>query len=72
MSINDFSVRLEKSNLIIDSVARLGTSEITRMGFKEKHMPDLAEIFMEAASGKNVKKEVRALRDRFDMEYRFR
>jgi len=72
LSINDFSVRLEKSNLIIDSGGRLGTNEITRLGLKEKHLPELADLFMEAAEGKNVKKKVRALRDQFDMDFRFR
>lgn len=72
MSVNDFSVRLEKSNLIIDSVSRLGTGEITRLGFKEKDIPELADLFMEAAGGKSVKKQVKRLRDRFDMEFRFR
>jgi len=72
VGINDFSVRLERSNLIIDSVGRLGTAEITRMGAKEKDIPELADIFMEAAEGKQVKRKVRAFRERFDMEYRFR
>jgi glycine hydroxymethyltransferase len=72
LTINDFSVRLEKSNLIIDSVARLGTAEITRLGMKEKDLPELADIFMQAAKGKNMKREVKKLRDRFDMAYRFR
>lgn len=72
LSVNDFSVRLEKSNIITDSVGRLGTPEITRMGFKEKHLGSLADVFMAAAEGEDVRKDVRALRDRFDMEYRFR
>ncbi len=72
LSVNDFSIRLEKSNIITDSVGRLGTSEITRMGFKEKHLGSLADIFMAAAEGENVRKDVKALRDRFDLEYRFR
>jgi glycine hydroxymethyltransferase len=70
-AVNDFSVMLERSNLIIDSVGRLGTPEITRMGFKEKDIPSLADIFIAAAKGENVKKDVKALRDRFDMEFRF-
>ncbi len=70
--VNDFSVMLEKSNLIIDSVGRLGASEITRMGFKEKDLPSLADIFMAAARGESVKKDVKALRDRFDLDYRFK
>ncbi len=69
MSINDFSVMLERTNVMIDSVARLGTAEITRMGVKEKDLPELADIFMAAAEGKNVKKNVKSFRERFDMDY---
>ncbi|UCE80759.1 MAG: serine hydroxymethyltransferase [Methanobacteriota archaeon] len=69
MTMNDFSVRVERSNLIIDSVARLGTSEITRMGMKEGDMPELADLFIEAAEGKNVRKGVKDLRERFDIAY---
>ncbi len=72
LSVNDFSVRLEKSNIITDSVGRLGTAEITRIGFKERHLGSLADIFMAAAEGEDVRKDVRSLRDRFDLEYRFR
>ena len=72
LGLNDFSIRMEKSNLITDAGGRLGTGEITRMGFKEKDIPELADLFMDAAKGKSVKKEVRALRDRFDMAFRFR
>lgn len=72
LSVNDFSVRLEKSNLIIDSVARLGTSEITRLGVKEKHLPELADLFVQASKGVNVRKQVKEFRDQFDMDYRFR
>jgi glycine/serine hydroxymethyltransferase len=72
LGINDFSVRMEKSNLIIDSCGRLGTAEITRLGFKEKDLPALADLFIEAAKGKNVKSQVKAMRDRFDMAFRLR
>jgi len=72
LTVNDFSVRMEKSNVITDSVGRLGTAEITRMGFKEQHLGSLADVFMAAAEGEDVRKDVKALRDRFDMEYRFR
>ena len=68
-SMNDFSVMLEKSNLIIDSVGRLGTAEVTRMGVKEKDIPELADMFMDAAAGGNVKRRVKAFRERFDMDY---
>ena len=71
LSVNDFSVRMEKSNVIIDSCGRLGTAEITRMGFKEKDIPSLADIFIAAAKGEDVKKEVKDMRDRFDLAFRF-
>lgn len=69
MSVNDFSIMLERSNLIIDSVARLGTAEITRMGVKEKDLPELADLFIAAAEGRNVKRRVKSFRERFDMAY---
>ena len=72
LGINDFSIRMEKSNLIIDSCGRLGTAEITRLGFKEKDLPALADLFIETAKGKNVKSRVKAMRDRFDMAFRLR
>jgi glycine hydroxymethyltransferase len=72
LGLNDFSIRMEKSNLIIDSVGRIGTCEITRMGFREKDLPILADLFMAAAKGTNVKKDVKTLRDKFDMGFRFR
>lgn len=72
LDVNEMSIRLERSNLITDSVGRLGTSEITRLGVKEKHLPELAEMFVEAANGKQVRKKVKAFRDRFTMDYRFR
>jgi glycine hydroxymethyltransferase len=72
LGLNDFSIRMEKSNLIIDSGGRIGTCEITRMGFKEKDMGALANLFMRAAEGHDTRKEVKALRERFDMEFRFR
>lgn len=72
LTVNDLSIRLERSNLMIDSVARLGTAEITRLGVKEKHIPELADIFMDAAKGKRVSRQVKEFRDRFSMDYRFR
>ena len=72
LDMNEMSIRLEKGNLITDSVGRLGTSEITRLGVKEKDLPELADIFVDAAEGKRVTKRVREFRDRFTMDYRFR
>jgi glycine hydroxymethyltransferase len=72
LTVNDFSIKLEKSNLIIDSVSRLGTAEVTRLGMKEKHMAEVADLFVAAALGKTVKKQVKRLREQFQMDYRFR
>ena len=72
LTINDFSVRMEKSNLIIDAVGRLGTAEITRLGLKEKDIPELADLFMEAAKGRKVSRQVKTMRGKFDMAFRFR
>jgi len=72
LNMNNLSVQLEKSNIIIDSVGRMGTAEITRLGIKEKHLPDLAELIMEAVEGRPIKKKVKEFRDQFDMDYRFR
>ncbi|MEM0130147.1 MAG: serine hydroxymethyltransferase [Thermoplasmatales archaeon] len=37
------SKRLEKSNILIDSIGRVGLNEITMLGFTEKHMDKVAE-----------------------------
>jgi len=71
ITYNDFSVRMERSNIIIDSVARLGTAEMTRLGMKERDIPELADIFMEAATGKDVAKKVKRFRGRYAMEFVF-
>jgi glycine hydroxymethyltransferase len=69
LSMNDVSVRMETSNLIIDSVSRLGTGEITRLGVKENDLPELADMFMEAADGEDVRKKVKEFRARFGMAF---
>jgi len=69
VDVNGFGKRLEKSNIIIDVVGRIGTSEITRLGAKEKDMPVLADLFLHAANGRNVKRETGAMRRRLKMAY---
>jgi len=71
LSVNDLSIKLEKSDLIIDSVGRIGLAEITRLGMKEKDLPELADLFIEACDGNNVLKKVKGLRNRFGIEYTF-
>jgi glycine hydroxymethyltransferase len=71
ISFNDFSVRMEMSNIIIDSVARLGTAEMTRLGMKERDVPELADLFVEAAGGKEIKKKVAGFRRKFDLAFTY-
>lgn len=68
LSIDEFSKKLEKSNIIIDSVGRIGTNEISRIGMKEKDLDRLAELFILSIS-KNVKDEVIRFRSRFKIRY---
>ena len=72
VDVNGFGKRLEKSNIIIDIVGRLGTAEMTRLGMKEKDMPALADLFMHAANGRNVKREAVAMRSGFKLAYVFK
>jgi glycine hydroxymethyltransferase len=69
VDVNGFGKRLELSNIIIDIVGRIGTPEMTRLGAKERDMPALADLFMHAANGRNVKKEVRAFRRKLKLAY---
>jgi glycine hydroxymethyltransferase len=68
LSANEFSVRLERSNIIVDSVGRMGACELTRMGAREEHMGRLASIIKDAISG-NVKEDVGALRKELGLSF---
>jgi len=69
---NDWSVALEGNDIIVDSVARIGTNEVTRMGAKESHMEMLAELIARATKGEDVKADVAALRGDLAVTYAFR
>lgn len=68
LSIDEFSKKLERSNIIIDSVGRLGTNEITRIGIKEKDLDELASLFISSIYV-NVRKEVIKFRSKFKIRY---
>ncbi len=68
---NEFSVRLERSDLIVDSVARIGANEVTRMGAKESHMEGIADLIARAARGDDVREGVSALRKDLSLSYVF-
>lgn len=62
---------LEKNNIIVDSVGRLGTNEVTRMGAREEDMGAIADLIARAAQGEMVSREVVALRQTFKLSYIF-
>lgn len=72
LDVNNLGKRLEKSNIIVDIVGRIGTCEITRLGMKEKDMPALADLITSAAKGEDVKKRVKQARDRMRLAFAFR
>ena len=58
----DLAARLEANNIIIDSVGRMGTSEVTRMGLKEKDMATIASLVVDVMKhNKKVGSKVKAL-----------
>ncbi|MEM0156972.1 MAG: serine hydroxymethyltransferase [Thermoplasmataceae archaeon] len=56
MNFESASQMLEENGIIIDREGRIGTSEISRMGFSD--MGRVAELINLALSGKNVRQEV--------------
>lgn len=71
--INELAKHLENNNIIIDAVGRIGTNEITRMGFKESDMNALAEIIVQAVKDKkDVRDKVKLLRAEREVEYCFK
>lgn len=60
--------RLEDANVIIDRAGRIGTSEVTRMGMKERDMEKICELILKAIKGEEkekIKKEAVELRSNF-------
>jgi len=69
-----FADKLEEANIIIDYSGRIGTCEITRLGFKEKEMHYIAELMKRVYDGENtsnIKKEVEKLTHDRKVEYTF-
>jgi glycine hydroxymethyltransferase len=60
--------KLEAANVIMDRAGRIGTSEATRMGMKEKEMEKICELILRVVRGeetKRIKKEAEELKSRF-------
>ena len=62
---------LERNNLIVDAVGRIGTNEVTRLGAKEEDMQVLAGLFVRALRGEDVRTEVADLRAGLQLSYVF-
>jgi len=60
-----YSAKLEQANIITDNGGRLGTSELTRLGYDAAEMEEVAELICSAILGKKpvdfVKKRVKSL-----------
>ena len=65
----EFADRLEKNNLIVDAVGRIGTNEVTRMGAREEDMQTVAGLMTRAARGEDVLKEVEEFRSRLHLSF---
>jgi glycine hydroxymethyltransferase len=68
---NEFSVRLERNDIVVDSVGRIGSNEVTRMGAKESHMEPIADLIAAAARGGDVRGAVAAVRKTLSLSYVF-
>ncbi|QQG49089.1 MAG: hypothetical protein HY247_01900 [archaeon] len=59
------SEKLEQANIIVDEAGRIGTSELTRMGYRARDMEEVAELVSLVVLGKerpgSVKKRVKRL-----------
>lgn len=66
-----YKEQLEALGIFIDGEARIGTSEVTRMGMKESEMKEVAKIIadvvFERTAADEIQKEVRNLVDHFQV-----
>jgi len=64
-----FSDRLEKANIIVDIGGRVGTAELTRMGYGPQEMDEVAELVSTVILGRKpveiVAKRVKSLVRKF-------
>ena len=68
-SFEEVAKRLEKADIIIDCVGRLGTCEVTRLGMKEREMDGIADlitrILIDGEDMMSVREEVHDFRSGF-------
>ncbi len=58
LTLPELAQSLERSNIIVDAVGRLGTNEVTRMGAREEDMAEIAEYILRSARGENLSEDV--------------
>jgi glycine hydroxymethyltransferase len=64
----------ESENIIIDTIGRIGTNEMTRRGCTKPDMETIAEFIKRVLvdSEKNVKEDIKKFLAKFDLEYCFK
>jgi glycine hydroxymethyltransferase len=68
---HEYSCKLEDSNIIVDSVGRIGANELTRVGAHEQTMKDVSDIFLRTLRDEETKPDVKKLRASLKLKYCF-
>jgi glycine hydroxymethyltransferase len=68
---HEYSCKLEDSNIIVDSVGRVGTNELTRMGADERTMEKVSEIVLRTLKGEDTGPDVKRIRSSLKLKYFF-
>jgi len=68
---HEYSCKLEEFNMIVDSVGRLGTNELTRMGADDETMSSVADLMLRTLKDEDTKAEIKELRSSLKMKYFF-
>jgi glycine hydroxymethyltransferase len=69
LTLDQYAKKLERSNLIVDAVGRIGTNELTRLGGREETTSEIADMILRALKDEDVAREVAALRSNLRMSY---
>ncbi len=62
----EMSKILEENGIIVDSVGRIGTAELTWKGYGPQDMEEMAILIIRALNGEDVREEVSSIVDRWD------
>jgi len=69
LTLNQYAKLLERNNIIVDAVGRIGTNELTRLGGGEATASGIAELLIRALEGEDVRRDVAALRSNLKIGY---